>query len=208
MPVSASNCRLSPTTPSRRARRLTCRSDSSPVTYKRRRGAAQGIAGLQQHRGFADARIAAEQRDRAEHQAATQHAIQLFQAGRDSRVVGVGHLRQTLRCTARQPSAIYAPCCCLVTVIAFKRVAGAAGRAQVPATAGFRCHIAHRQRLAGASPFRQTDPGPWPSSRSNGARDFGEPVHTWPPVVHGSLTIADCSTRRSTPCQGVTAPAI
>ena len=62
-----------------------------------RRRAAQRIACLQQHGRLADARIAAEQGDRAQHQPAAEHAIELVHARGDARLVRFGDFGQALR---------------------------------------------------------------------------------------------------------------
>ena len=72
--------------PKRRERSATCAPLSSPVTYSAGRPALQGVHGLQQQGGFANARVAANQHHAAFHDAAAQHAVQLVDAA------GVRHI--------------------------------------------------------------------------------------------------------------------
>ena len=56
---------------------------------------------LQQQRGLADARLAAEQHERAGHDAAAEHAIELVDAGRQPRVLFDLDVRVELRGAGR-----------------------------------------------------------------------------------------------------------
>ena len=79
--VVATRPRPSTTAPTRSARPRTCAADSSPVTYRTGAPAAASRAGqLQQQRALADARVAAEEHDRAGHEPAAQHPVDLADA--------------------------------------------------------------------------------------------------------------------------------
>ena len=89
-PWTASTWTASPagpaTKPSRSARRCSCSADSSPVAYSTGpvgvRLAKDAGGGLQHERGLADARLAAEQHQRARHQATAQDPVDLTEPHR------------------------------------------------------------------------------------------------------------------------------
>ena len=85
---------LRPSSPSRRARSATCAPLSSPVTYSTFIRARQRIQRLQQQRALADARVAADQHHAAGDDAAAEHAVELFHAGRRALDIGRLDLRQ------------------------------------------------------------------------------------------------------------------
>ncbi len=88
----------------RRARILIWRSDSSPETYSTR-GVARHLQGhLQQQGGLADARVAADQHDRAGHHPAAQHAGKLANGDRQALFDIAADLGQAARRRARRPA--------------------------------------------------------------------------------------------------------
>ena len=102
--VSASTGTSSASAPSRSARRRIWAADSSPLTYSVLPARALNARQRRAHQGaLADAGGAADQHDRAGHEPAAEHTVELLAAGREPLDLDRLHLGQPHRLTRPRP---------------------------------------------------------------------------------------------------------